>query len=87
MTPTGQQPATGYAQANGVDVYWESRGSGGTPLVLVHGGYGLASTFDRLAGRSRPTARSSRSNCRGTATRPTSPGRSPGTTSPMTSPR
>jgi len=49
MTPTGQQPATGYAPANGVDIYWESRGLGGTPLVLVHGGYGLASSFDRLA--------------------------------------
>ena len=51
MTPTGQQPATGYASANGVDVYWESRGSGGTPLLLVHGGYGLASMFDELAGQ------------------------------------
>jgi pimeloyl-ACP methyl ester carboxylesterase len=49
MTPTGQQPATGYASANGVDIYWESRGSGGTPLVLVHGGYGLVSEFDGLA--------------------------------------
>jgi pimeloyl-ACP methyl ester carboxylesterase len=49
MTPTGQQPATGYASANGVDIYWESRGGGGTPLVLVHGGYGLASEFDGLA--------------------------------------
>jgi pimeloyl-ACP methyl ester carboxylesterase len=26
-------------------VYWESRGSGGTPLVVVHGGYGLTSMF------------------------------------------
>ena len=51
MTPTGQQHATGYASANGVDIYWESRGSGGTPLLLVHGGYGLASEFDRLAGQ------------------------------------
>jgi pimeloyl-ACP methyl ester carboxylesterase len=50
MTQTGQ-PVTGYAPANGVDVYWESRGSGGTPLVLLHGGYGLASTFDGLAGQ------------------------------------
>jgi pimeloyl-ACP methyl ester carboxylesterase len=49
MTPTGQHPATGYAQANGVDIYWESRGRGGTPLLLVHGGYGLASAFDGLA--------------------------------------
>jgi pimeloyl-ACP methyl ester carboxylesterase len=49
MTPTGQQPATGYAPANGVDIYWESRGQGGTPLVLLHGGYGLASMFDEAA--------------------------------------
>ena len=49
MTPNGQHHATGYAQANGVDIYWESQGSGGTPLLLVHGGYGLASEFDGLA--------------------------------------
>jgi pimeloyl-ACP methyl ester carboxylesterase len=41
---------TGYAPANGVNIYWESHGSGGTPLVLLHGGYGLASMFDGLAG-------------------------------------
>jgi pimeloyl-ACP methyl ester carboxylesterase len=51
MTQTAQQPTTGYAPANGVDIYWESRGSGGTPLVLLHGGYGLASLFDEFAGR------------------------------------
>ena len=51
MTPTGQQPDSGYASANGVDIYWESRGRGGTPLLLVHGGYGLASMFDGLAGQ------------------------------------
>jgi pimeloyl-ACP methyl ester carboxylesterase len=51
MTQAGQGPQTGYAPANGVDVYWESRGSGGTPLVLLHGGYGLASMFDGLAGQ------------------------------------
>jgi len=50
-TQTGQQPVTGYAPANGIDIYWESRGSGGTPLVLLHGGYGLASIFDGLAGQ------------------------------------
>jgi pimeloyl-ACP methyl ester carboxylesterase len=49
MTPTGPTD-TGYAQANGVDIYWQSRGEGGTPLLLVHGGYGLASQFDELAG-------------------------------------
>jgi pimeloyl-ACP methyl ester carboxylesterase len=51
MTETGQRPENGYAPANGVDIYWESRGSGGTPLVLLHGGYGLASIFDGLAGQ------------------------------------
>jgi pimeloyl-ACP methyl ester carboxylesterase len=51
MTQTGQQLATGYAPANEVDIYWESRGSGGTPLVLLHGGYGLASVFDEFAGQ------------------------------------
>lgn len=49
MTQTGQQPTAGYAPANGVDIYWESRGEGGTPLVLLHGGYGLASMFDEAA--------------------------------------
>ncbi|MGD0704075.1 MAG: alpha/beta hydrolase [Trebonia sp.] len=51
MTQTGQQQANGYAPANGAGIYWESRGSGGTPLVLLHGGYGLASVFDGLAGQ------------------------------------
>jgi pimeloyl-ACP methyl ester carboxylesterase len=36
---------SGYAPASGVDVYWESRGSGETPLVVVHGGYGLTTMF------------------------------------------
>jgi pimeloyl-ACP methyl ester carboxylesterase len=49
MTQAGQQPVTGFAPVNGVNIYWESRGSGGTPLVLLHGGYGLTGTFDTLA--------------------------------------
>jgi pimeloyl-ACP methyl ester carboxylesterase len=48
-------PTIWYAPVNGVDVYWESRGSGGTPLVMTHGGYGLTSMFgevlDLLAGQ------------------------------------
>lgn len=36
---------TGYAPVNGADIYWESRGSGGTPLVVVHGGYGRTTMF------------------------------------------
>lgn len=42
------EPSTGYAPVNGVDMYWESRGSGGVPLVVVHGGYGLTSMFGDL---------------------------------------
>jgi pimeloyl-ACP methyl ester carboxylesterase len=47
-------PVTGYAAVSGTDVYWESRGDGGTPLVVVHGGFGVTSMFgpvlDQLAG-------------------------------------
>ena len=39
---------TGYAPVNGLDMYWESRGSGGVPLIVTHGGYGLASMFGDL---------------------------------------
>jgi pimeloyl-ACP methyl ester carboxylesterase len=42
---------SGYVTVGGTEMYWESRGSGGPPLLLVHGGYGLASGFDALADR------------------------------------
>jgi pimeloyl-ACP methyl ester carboxylesterase len=45
-----QTVQSGFASVNGASVYWESRGEGGPPLLLVHGGYGLASDFDSLAG-------------------------------------
>ncbi|HEX3593215.1 MAG TPA: alpha/beta hydrolase [Pseudonocardiaceae bacterium] len=32
---------SGYAPVNGVDMYFESVGEGGVPVVLTHGGYGL----------------------------------------------
>ena len=52
--------ATGYAPVNGTDVYWESRGTGGTPLIVVHGGYGLTTMFgdvlDLLARQRRVVA-------------------------------
>ena len=48
-------PTTGYAPVNGLDMYWESRGGGGVPLIVVHGGFGVTSMFgdllDRLAER------------------------------------
>jgi pimeloyl-ACP methyl ester carboxylesterase len=42
---------SGYVAIDGTEMYWESRGSGGTPLLLVHGGYGVTSEFDALADR------------------------------------
>src|SRR3954468_16387928 len=38
----------GYAPVNGVQMYWRSIGEGGTPLVLVHGGFGTADTWGGL---------------------------------------
>jgi len=35
---TGQEPRTGYAPVNGLRMYYEIHGSGGTPLLLLHGG-------------------------------------------------
>jgi pimeloyl-ACP methyl ester carboxylesterase len=50
----------GYAPANGVQMYWRSLGQGGTPLVVVHGGFGVVEMFgevlERLAGRRRVIA-------------------------------
>ena len=44
----------GYAPVNGLRLYYERRGTGGTPLVVLHGGYGtielLGDLPDRLAG-------------------------------------
>jgi len=57
---TQGRPVAGYAPANGVEVYWESRGEGGVPLIVTHGGFGLTSMFgellDRLAERRRVIA-------------------------------
>jgi pimeloyl-ACP methyl ester carboxylesterase len=35
---TPAQPATGYAPVNGLRMYYELHGDGGTPLLLLHGG-------------------------------------------------
>ena len=40
---------TGYAQVNGLDMYYEIHGSGGVPLVLLHGAFSaIGSSFERL---------------------------------------
>ncbi|HZA73827.1 MAG TPA: alpha/beta hydrolase [Propionibacteriaceae bacterium] len=38
MTETITPPQTGYASVNGLQMYYEMHGSGGTPLLLLHGG-------------------------------------------------
>src|SRR5438270_7958670 len=40
----------GYASVGDVQMYWRSLGSGGTPLVVVHGGFGLADMFGEVLG-------------------------------------
>jgi hypothetical protein len=35
---SGPAPETGYAPVNGLQMYYEVHGSGGTPLLLLHGG-------------------------------------------------
>ena len=53
-----RQPAmNGYAPVNGLDMYWERRGAGGAPLVVVHGGFGLTSMFGGLLDLEQPRPR------------------------------
>ncbi len=61
MTAAGLRVDEGYAPVTGgVRMYWRSVGEGGTPLVVVHGGFGDATMFgevlDRLAGGRRVVA-------------------------------
>ena len=37
-TQAPSAPQTGYATVNGLQMYYEIHGSGGTPLLLLHGG-------------------------------------------------
>src|SRR4051794_17995869 len=37
---TEMTPQSGYAPVNGLQMYYEIHGGGGTPLVLLHGSYG-----------------------------------------------
>jgi pimeloyl-ACP methyl ester carboxylesterase len=38
VTDATPEPQTGYAPVNGLQMYYEIHGSGGTPLLLLHGG-------------------------------------------------
>lgn len=50
-------PRTGYAHVNGLELYYELHGDGGTPLVLIHGG---GSTIGTNFGRVLPLLSRSR---------------------------
>ena len=61
MTTTDLRVDEGYAPVTGgVRMYWRSLGEGGTPLVVVHGGFGVVEMFgdvlDRLAAGRRVVA-------------------------------
>jgi pimeloyl-ACP methyl ester carboxylesterase len=60
MGAIDQTVSEGYAPVNGLQMYWRSIGDGGTPLVVVHGGFGVVEMFgdllDRLAERRRVVA-------------------------------
>ena len=43
-----QPVESGYAPARGLDLYWESRGQGGPPLVVMSGGFAAISLFTGL---------------------------------------
>ena len=42
---TNMDAAGHYAPVNGVNLYYEVHGSGGTPLILIHGGLGMVGMF------------------------------------------
>jgi len=51
ITMTNDRIETGYAPVNGIKMYYEIHGSGGTPLVLIHGG---GSTIETTFGNILP---------------------------------
>jgi pimeloyl-ACP methyl ester carboxylesterase len=54
MTSTGTRTQQGYqegfAPVGELQVYWRSLGEGGTPLVVVHGGFGVVEMFGEVLG-------------------------------------
>jgi hypothetical protein len=44
---TGTTPKTGYANVNGIKLYYEIHGSG-EPMILLHGGLGASGMFGEI---------------------------------------
>ena len=74
---TTETKGTGaYADVNGINLYYETHGSG-RPLILLHGGLGSGEMFGpTLPGRWPPPPGHRSSTSRATAAPPTSTGRS-----------
>ena len=49
-------PETGYAPVNGLRMYYELHGSGGTPLLLLHGGLSTSTCSSASCCRAWPRA-------------------------------
>src|SRR5438094_115232 len=47
---TQQGYEEGYAPVGDLRLYWRSLGAGGTPLVVVHGGFGVVDMFGDVLG-------------------------------------
>jgi pimeloyl-ACP methyl ester carboxylesterase len=47
-TPTIAPDLSGLAPIKGLQLYYESYGTGGTPLIVLHGGYGMTGMFGDL---------------------------------------
>ena len=76
MTEPTTSVRTGYAPVNGLQMYYEIHGSGGTPLVLLHGGlFDIDLQFGEVLPTLAPPGRSSPPTSRATAAPTTSTGR------------
>jgi pimeloyl-ACP methyl ester carboxylesterase len=42
----GAPQSSGLVPVHGMQLYWERRGTGGTPIIVVHGGFGVASGLE-----------------------------------------
>ena len=84
---TTEEKGTGqYADVNGINLYYETHGTG-RPMILLHGGLGSGEMFGPILPALAEHHQVIWSTCRGTAGPPTSTGRSTSGSWPTTSPR
>src|SRR5256714_238244 len=84
---TSDNPGTGrYADVNGINLYYETHGSG-RPLILLHGGLGSGEMFGPILPTLAERHQVIVPDLQGTAGPPTSTGRSISASWPMTSRR